>query len=86
MSRSGTHRSQEMPEGNLQNAKVVEANRVRDGVVFLMILLAASDRRYLVGQPLSSLVSSSHAFSAALALTSAQIVSFDDAAFDDEEA
>ena len=60
--RSGTHRSEANPEGRSGNAKGAEANRVRDRVVFLMLLLTFSGRKYVVEQPSSSLLNASQAF------------------------
>ena len=85
VSRSGTHRSAENPEGNEENAKVREANLVRDGIVFLMLLLAESYRLFVVEQPCSSLLNASAPFEMALMVTDSRIVSFDHAAYEDEE-
>ena len=83
--RSGTHRCEANPEGRRGNKKVDEANRVRDCMCFLMILLTESGRKYVVEQPTSSLLNVSEAFATALAVTSGDIVNFDHAAYEDDE-
>ena len=83
--RSGTHRCEGNPEGRVGNKKVDEANRVRDCICFLMILLTVSGRKYIVEQPTSSLLNVSEAFATALAVTSGEVVNFDHAAYEDDE-
>ena len=85
MSRSGTHRSSEFPEGDEKNLKVREANEVRDCIVFLMLLLHFTGRCFVIEQPCSSLLNASVPFEMALNISGSRIVSFDHAAYEDEE-
>ena len=71
--------------GDESKAKVAEANTVRDRAVFLLLVLWYSGRKFVVEQPISSLINRTEPFRMMLEVVYGKTVTFDHAAHEDEE-